>query len=208
VSGRNGPFRRSLFEALRREAADLRVSPRTDRPLLGSSNLLRGGLSRSSSTLLDVGCGPGLCPGRHDRASPGSCDPGHAPLKPIPSSVPRVLSPVRLCGRTDSHEVPGPCDDFTRASPTGLRAVRSRRGSVPGVSHPFDGFRAGPGWRRFSRRCRPGPSPFRAFPSRAARSPLSGPLHPSPCWSPARPGATSVPWIPRVSPTPTSVRSR
>jgi hypothetical protein len=31
-----------------------------------------------------------------------------------------------------------------------------------------------------SRRCRPGPSPCRAFPSRAARSPLSGPLRPSP----------------------------
>jgi len=119
VSGRNGPFRRVLFEALRRVAAGPSASPRTNRPLLGSSGLLRGGLSRSSSTLLDVGCGPGLRPGRHDRASPGSCEPGHAPLKPIPSSVPRVLSPARPCGRASSHEVPDPCDDVTRASPMG-----------------------------------------------------------------------------------------
>jgi hypothetical protein len=188
-------------------AAGSHASPRTNRPLLGSSGLLRGGLSRSSSTLLDVGCGPGLCPGRHDRASPGSCEPGHAPLKPIPSSVPRVLSPVRSFDRTSSHEVPGPCDDFTRASPMGCGP------SVPAAVPPV-GFltpravsrqaRAG---GDVSRRCRPGPSPFRAFPSRAARSPLSGPLRPSPLVTGA-PGATSVPWIPRVSPTPTSLEPR
>jgi len=208
VSGRNGPFRRSLFEALRRVAAGPVASPRSNHPLLGSSGLLRGGLSRSSSTLLDVGCGPGLCPGRHDRASPGPCGPGHAPLKPIPSSVLRVRSPVRPCGRTSFHEVRGPCDDVTRASPSGLRAVRSRRGPARGVSHPSSGFSAGPG----SRRCLT-PLPSRTFP-RAEPSPRAQHVHPSRgrCvprrWSPVAPGATAVPWIPRVSPTPASMWPR
>jgi len=52
----------------------------------------------------------------------------------------------------------------------------------------------------------PGTFPCRAFSSRTARSPLSGPRAPSPLVTGA-PGATTVPWIPRVSPTPALVRS-
>jgi len=52
----------------------------------------------------------------------------------------------------------------------------------------------------------PGTFPCRAFSSRTARSPLSGPRAPSSLVTGA-PGATTVPWIPRVSPTPASVRS-
>jgi len=213
VSGRNGPFRRVLSGALRPGG---RWSVRVTAHGPPAPGVVESP-ARRCIPIVEHPRGPRVRPGAARRASRSSVSrPLRVESRPLgadPLQRPSRPPAVRPCGRTSSREVPDPYDGVTRASPMCGGTSSPPRVRPQGFS-PSRRFLASPSLRRptahRSRDARPtrgaraprapphgstplpslGPSPSRAFPSRTARSPLSGPLRPSSLVT-GSPGATA-----------------
>ena len=109
-----------------------------------------------------------------DRRSPNRSNRVHSPLDWIPSRVPHHSSATRS-SRVDSPEVPLPFDDVDRASPIwkGVPLPSRFRPQAFSASRRFPGS---PDLAALFHAAAVQTSPFRAFPSQRARSPLSRPV--------------------------------
>lgn len=181
----------------------------TDRPLMGfpSSKVL---ICRSSSALVGPRAprvvhshGP-----RASRPAVSRCLSDQViPSATRPSRVPRVLPAGRPLGRLRLPEVSLPFDDVTRPGPVCDGPSGSATVPLPGFLTP-----SAASWLDRAcdlllvGRCRPGFSPFRAFPSRGSRAPRRGRWLPCRSFRPDL-GAARAALSLRVSPTTADVRA-